>query len=237
MPGWAARAASTSGSRSCRGIFASCAPICVATGRPGFPGPDQLSITRLAQDVVELAEHVGCKQFHLAGSSAGAIVSIQATLDFPRYVRTLANFASTPGLRRLAHRHEQVGEPHPREGHEAFSRGNDRRALSQRGRQGLSRVVHRGVGEDRRGGVLPLRTIDEGSRPDRPAARDQVPDAERHPGTRSARLNSASTRSTGSTCRIASIIGYEGLPHNITDSVPERCAEDLLRFLLKYGRS
>jgi pimeloyl-ACP methyl ester carboxylesterase len=29
-------------------------------------------------------------------------------------------------------------------------------------------------------------------------------------------------------------IVYEGLPHNITDSVPERCARDLLRFLLKH---
>ena len=29
-------------------------------------------------------------------------------------------------------------------------------------------------------------------------------------------------------------IVYEGLPHNITDSVPERCADDLLRFLLKH---
>ena len=30
---------------------------------------------------------------------------------------------------------------------------------------------------------------------------------------------------------------YDGLPHNITDSVPERCAEDLLRFLLKHRAS
>jgi pimeloyl-ACP methyl ester carboxylesterase len=29
-------------------------------------------------------------------------------------------------------------------------------------------------------------------------------------------------------------ITYDGLPHNITDSVPERCAEDLLKFLMKH---
>jgi pimeloyl-ACP methyl ester carboxylesterase len=29
-------------------------------------------------------------------------------------------------------------------------------------------------------------------------------------------------------------IVYEGLPHNITDAVPDRCAEDLKRFLLKH---
>jgi pimeloyl-ACP methyl ester carboxylesterase len=29
-------------------------------------------------------------------------------------------------------------------------------------------------------------------------------------------------------------IVYEGLPHNITDAVPDRCAEDWKRFLLKH---
>ena len=27
---------------------------------------------------------------------------------------------------------------------------------------------------------------------------------------------------------------YEGLPHNITDMVPDRCAKELRRFLLKH---
>jgi hypothetical protein len=29
------------------------------------------------------------------------------------------------------------------------------------------------------------------------------------------------------------VISYEGLPHNICDSVPDRCAEDVLKFLGK----
>jgi hypothetical protein len=28
---------------------------------------------------------------------------------------------------------------------------------------------------------------------------------------------------------------YDGLPHNITDAVPDRCARDYCRFLLKNG--
>jgi hypothetical protein len=28
---------------------------------------------------------------------------------------------------------------------------------------------------------------------------------------------------------------YAGLPHNITDAVPQRCASDLLAFLLRQG--
>ena len=30
-------------------------------------------------------------------------------------------------------------------------------------------------------------------------------------------------------------IVYEGLPHNITDAVPDRCAEELKRVLLKHS--
>jgi pimeloyl-ACP methyl ester carboxylesterase len=29
---------------------------------------------------------------------------------------------------------------------------------------------------------------------------------------------------------------YEGLPHNITDAAPDRCAADYRRFLLKHGQ-
>jgi hypothetical protein len=30
---------------------------------------------------------------------------------------------------------------------------------------------------------------------------------------------------------------YEGLPHNITDAVPDRCANDLKRFLLAHAQT
>ena len=39
------------------------------------------------------------REFHVAGSSAGAIVAMQTTLDYPDRVLTLSNFASTPGLK------------------------------------------------------------------------------------------------------------------------------------------
>lgn len=32
-------------------------------------------------------------------------------------------------------------------------------------------------------------------------------------------------------------IVYEGLPHNITDAVPDRCARELKRFLLAHARA
>ena len=44
-------------------------------GQTEIPGPGQISVTRLAKDIAELADALGCKQFHIAGSSAGAIVA------------------------------------------------------------------------------------------------------------------------------------------------------------------
>jgi len=41
-------------------------------GQTDIPGPTQLSVPRLAQDVAELADALGCERFHVAGSSAGA---------------------------------------------------------------------------------------------------------------------------------------------------------------------
>src|SRR5690606_25000733 len=58
-----------------------------------------LSPQRLVQDVVELADHVGAQRFHVAGSSAGAIVAEKVAIDHPDRVLTLAAFAGTGGIR------------------------------------------------------------------------------------------------------------------------------------------
>ena len=68
-------------------------------GQTAIPGPDQLSVARLAQDVAEIADALGCKEFHVAGSSAGAIVAMRVAIDYPQRVKTLGDFASTPGLK------------------------------------------------------------------------------------------------------------------------------------------
>src|SRR3712207_9265660 len=55
-------------------------------GETDIPGPDQLSLERLARDVVELADHVNAPKFHLAGSSAGSIVAMPAARSEERRV-------------------------------------------------------------------------------------------------------------------------------------------------------
>ena len=66
-------------------------------GETQIPGPDQLSLERLTRDVIELADHLRLDKFHIAGSSAGAIVAMHTTLDYPGRILTLTNFASSIG--------------------------------------------------------------------------------------------------------------------------------------------
>ena len=95
-------------------------------GQTEIPGSDQ-RVKRLAMDVAELADALGCKQFHVAGSSAGAIVAMQVAIDYPDRVKTLGDFASTPGSQELAGRCRKVDCRHPGTGLLGLSRSDDRR--------------------------------------------------------------------------------------------------------------
>jgi pimeloyl-ACP methyl ester carboxylesterase len=202
-------------------------------GQTEVPGPDQLSLKRLARDVIELADHLGCGQFHVAGSSAGAIVAMQTALDYPDRVRTLGNFASTPGLKRSnidmndwvanicpkgirGFLEETIGDRFPN----VQDRGFLRWFIDESAKTDADLFCRFGPMmkeadlTDRLHEIkCPMLNVIPGHDPlGAPAQyevyRKHVPHCE--------------------------FIVYEGLQHNITDAVPERCAEDLLRFLMKY---
>jgi 3-oxoadipate enol-lactonase len=61
-----------------------------------------LTIERLVRDVVELCDHLDCAQVHVAGSSAGAMIALRTAIDHPDRVSTLASFAATAGMKRVA---------------------------------------------------------------------------------------------------------------------------------------
>src|SRR5688572_18930488 len=67
-------------------------------GQTEIPGHTQLSLSRLVGDVIEIADQIGCESFHVAGSSAGAVVAMQAAIDHPTRVKSLGIFAATPGF-------------------------------------------------------------------------------------------------------------------------------------------
>ncbi|MGZ5117701.1 MAG: alpha/beta fold hydrolase [Burkholderiales bacterium] len=205
-------------------------------GQSEVPGPDQFSFQRLAEDVVELADHLRCPQFHLAGSSAGAIIAMQVVLDQPRRVKSLGCYAAAPGLKDTNIDHNQWIAKIRAKGlrgfleetiDERFPRGTD---------PGFARWF-----------------VDEASRTDPeflcrfvPAMREidltpglheikcpmlsVVPDADPH-----ITLEQYSViRKHVPHCEF---VVYRGLQHNITDAVPERCAEELDRFLQPLRRA
>jgi 3-oxoadipate enol-lactonase len=63
------------------------------------PGPDKpISIDRLAQDVVELLDHLGLDRAHVSGSSAGGYAAQWLAITRPARVDKLALFSTTPGF-------------------------------------------------------------------------------------------------------------------------------------------
>ena len=68
-------------------------------GESDAPNPDQIEFERLGRDVVELLDHLEVESAHLAGSSAGGIISQSVAIRYPQRVKTLASFAATPGMK------------------------------------------------------------------------------------------------------------------------------------------
>ena len=202
-------------------------------GTTEIPGPDQLSVERLARDVIDLADHLKCPQFHLAGSSAGAIVAMQTALDYPERLLTLSNFASTPGLKPSNIdmdkwvRHirakgikvmleETIEERFPNVADKGFLRW----FVAESAKTNADLFCRFGPMmkavdlTDRLHEIkCPMLNVVPGHDP--LGSLEQYAVYKKHVAR-------------------AELIVYEGLPHNITDSVPERCAEDLLKFLMKY---
>ena len=198
------------------------------------PRPDQLTSAHIVRDVTDLADHLGCERFHLAGSSAGAIVAQKVAIDHPRRVRTLGLFAATPGIRHGNQDHSKwvarIGE----KGVAAFLRETigDRIDTSsvdpgfidwfiedaaRAPVEVLARFVPMMQGFDVAAEIdrirCPVLLVVPGADPIHTLdqyryVQQKIPDCE--------------------------MLVYEGLPHNITDAVPDRCAADLKKFLLKH---
>jgi pimeloyl-ACP methyl ester carboxylesterase len=203
-------------------------------GQTEVRGPGQLDRQRIVRDIVELADHVGAKRFHVAGSSAGAIVAEKVAIDYPERVLSLAAFAGTGGIRHALQDQnswvKQIGE----KGLGAFLRETiaDRVDLKSadpgfvewfiaESAKTSVPVLERFVPMMREFVVIdelhrircPVLAVAPGGDPihtvdNYRALPDRIPGCE--------------------------FIVYEGLPHNITDAVPDRCAQDLKRFLLKH---
>jgi 3-oxoadipate enol-lactonase len=200
-------------------------------GESAVPGPDQLSFERLVLDVKELLDHLSIAKAHLVGSSAGAIVAQGLAIRHPERVATLASFAATPGMK--------IGK-------QDYAGWVAR--ISDSGVAGFLRATIK----DR----FKLDTVDAGfvdwfiaesartpvdvlaRMVPMMAAVDLIPELHKircpvlcvvpggdpiHPVSEYQLM-----KALIADCQF---IVYEGLPHNITDAAPERCASDLHQFL------
>lgn len=193
------------------------------------PADPPLSMDRLVQDVREVIDHLGCDDAHFVGNSAGGYVAQNLAMASPERVRTLSLFGSTPGLKNSQAREEWL----PRVAKEGlrnflaatiadrFPPGHDAGHVAwflDEAAKNDTAYIGRFVGlmttlwwlEDLHRVTCPTLLVMPGAETVGPAStyeemRRRIPD-----------------------CRL---VAYEGLPHNICDIVPERCAADVLNFL------
>ena len=196
---------------------------------------DELSVERLARDVVELADHLGVQRFHVAGSSAGSAVAAKTSIDYPERVLSFGAFACTGGIKHGLQ--DQISW------------------VRKIGEKGLAAFLRDTIADR-----VDLKTVEPGFVDwfIAESGRTSVAALERFvPMMRSFDFVSDLHRIRCPTLAVApggdpihsidhyralpekipdcEFVVYEGLPHNITDAAPDRCAQDYGRFLLKHA--
>jgi 3-oxoadipate enol-lactonase len=203
-------------------------------GASGIPGPDQLTLERLVRDVLELADHVGAPRFHLAGSSAGAIVSMQVAMDHPGRVLSVGNFAAMPGLKHSLVDPDQWIAKIQARGLRGFLEDTIADRFPADADPGFVRwFIEESARND--AGLLArfvrlMKSVDQVDRLHEIRCPMLAVVPEHDPLATMAHYEPIRDRVPD--CRF---VVYRDLPHNITDAVPERCAEELRDFLLSRG--
>lgn len=192
------------------------------------PADLPFGMDRLVQDVRELLAHLGCAAAHIVGNSAGGYVAQNLAMQSPERVRSLMLFGSTPGLQ-----HSQAHTWLPRVAKEGlrqfladtiadrFPRGHDPDHVQwflDEAAKNDTAWIGRFVGL-----MTTLWWAEELHRITCPTLL-VMPGAETVGGVENYAMMQA---------RIPDVemMVYEGLPHNICDIVPDRCAADVLEFL------
>jgi len=188
-----------------------------------------LSMDRLVADTRELLDHLDCASAHIVGNSAGGYVAQNLAMTLPARVQSLMLFGSTPGLK---HSHAATWLPRvAKEGLRKFLADTiaDRFPVERTDPRHIEWFLDEVAKNDvpyiaRFIGLMT--TLDWSDR----LAEIKCPTMIVYPGAEtvgSARAYDAMA------ARIpdAETISYAGMPHNICDSLPDRCVDDVLAFL------
>jgi 3-oxoadipate enol-lactonase len=193
------------------------------------PAEPPLAMARLVADVSELLDHLGCAQAHIVGNSAGGYVAQNLAMASPRRAQSLMLFGSTPGLK-----HSQAATWLPRVAKEGLRKFladtiSDRFPVERTDPRHIEWFLDEAAKNDasyiaRFIGLMT--TLDWSDR----LHEIKCPTLIVYPGAET--VGSARVYDEMA-ARIPDVemISYEGMPHNICDSLPDRCVEDVLAFL------
>ena len=191
------------------------------------PAEQLLLLERLVTDVAELLDHLGLDSAHIVGNSAGGYLGQQLAMTLPERVRSLSLFGSTPGLKQ-----SQAPSWIPR--------------IREKGLRGfLAERIRDRLPQDADPGLVEW-FLDEAAKNDPAyigkfvllmASYDWSGEVQKIGCPTLVVIPGAETVGTVANYdpfrRIADVEFrvYEGLPHNICDAVPDRCAADVRDFL------
>jgi pimeloyl-ACP methyl ester carboxylesterase len=193
------------------------------------PTDSPLNIDRLVQDVRELLDHIGPPgPVHVVGNSAGGYIAQQLAMQSPERVRSLILFGSTPGLRE-----SQALTWLPRVAREGL-RGFLAATISDRFPPGhdpgnVEWFLDEAAKNDDAwigrfvGLMASLWWMED-------LPRIQCPTLLVAPGAETVG-HAGNYQAMRARIPDSQLIEYPGLPHNICDIVPDRCAADTLAFL------
>ena len=197
-------------------------------GNSHVPGADQpLQLDRLVADVAELLDHLEILAAHIVGNSAGGYLGQQLAMTSAERVTSLSLFGSTPGLK-----NSQAPSWIPQ--------------IAAKGLRGfLAETIRDRLPADADPGLVEW-FLDEAAKND-PAyigkfvllmagydwsdevGRIAVPTLVVVPGAET--VGSVANYEAFRRLPDVEFRVYEGLPHNICDAVPDRCAADVRDFL------
>lgn len=199
-------------------------------GASSLPAEDKpLTLDRLTADVAELLDHLAVPHVHLLGNSAGGYLSQTLAITAAHRVRSLCLFGSTPGLKRsgAANWLPQIES----KGLRPFLAEtiSDRFPVKRENSGKIEWFLNECAKNDQNYIILCLKiftSLDWSNRlkeincPTMIVAggSETVGEADHY-------------REMSREIPESTLVYYDTLPHNICDIVPERCSDDVLRFL------
>ena len=188
-----------------------------------------LTQQRLALDVVELLDHLGAADAHVMGAAAGGMIAMQAALRAPERFRSLALYATAPGI-------------HP----DRPKKGNWLERVGRDGvRRFLAETAHDRIGEVSREQLEWFLDTAEGVTPAFLARFVPLMASEYYPERLAEftfpvlmvvpdpdpSIDRSEYDLMRKYLRTHEFVAIAGVNHSMTAEIPDRCAEELKRFL------